>query len=165
MKGSESVQNNYGFGSRTPKIGRSYGSGSRTLVEIETETTGNLWSTNEGCPSLVGSLGSSCRYKRFLSFLGCSVSQVPVLWIRDILVRIRYNLKGLASTCEASPDLLRPYSEPPAQQPEPKTVQTNHCKNVMLKILFHLYCILTWLFSEWKSQSHGIPVLGNKTGR
>ncbi len=38
----------------------------------EIEANGDLWSTNEGCPSLVGSLGSSCRYRRFLSCLGCS---------------------------------------------------------------------------------------------
>ncbi len=36
------------------------------LLTVETEANGDLWSKNESCPSLVGSLGSSCRYKRFL---------------------------------------------------------------------------------------------------
>ncbi len=36
------------------------------LQTVETEANGDLWSKNESCPSLVGSLGSSCRYTRFL---------------------------------------------------------------------------------------------------
>jgi len=39
------------------------------LLTFQTEANGGLWSTNERCPSLVGSLGSSCRYKRFLCCL------------------------------------------------------------------------------------------------
>ncbi len=31
----------------------------------------DLWSTNEGDPSFIGSLGSFCRYQRFLSCLCC----------------------------------------------------------------------------------------------
>ncbi len=42
------------------------------LLTVETEVNGNSVSTNERGPSLVGSLGLSCRYNRFLSFLGCS---------------------------------------------------------------------------------------------
>jgi hypothetical protein len=38
----------------------------------ETEVNGDSKSTNERGPSLVGSLGLSCRYNRFLSCLGCS---------------------------------------------------------------------------------------------
>ncbi len=39
----------------------------------ETEVNGgDAKSTNERCPSLVSSLGSSCRYKSFLFCLGCS---------------------------------------------------------------------------------------------
>ncbi len=42
------------------------------LLTVETEANGDSRSTNERCPFLVGSLGSSCRYKRFSSCLGCS---------------------------------------------------------------------------------------------
>jgi hypothetical protein len=41
-------------------------------MTVETETYGNSKSTNERGPSLVGSLGLSFRYKRFLSCVGCS---------------------------------------------------------------------------------------------
>jgi hypothetical protein len=43
-----------------------------TMLTIETEANGDSWSTNVWCPSLVGSLGSSCWYKIFLSCLGYS---------------------------------------------------------------------------------------------
>ncbi len=39
---------------------------------FETEANGDSKSTNEGGPSLVGLLGLSCRYRRFLSSLGYS---------------------------------------------------------------------------------------------
>ncbi len=39
--------------------------GAWPLLIVETEPNGDLWSINERGPSLVGSLGSSCRYKRF----------------------------------------------------------------------------------------------------
>jgi hypothetical protein len=43
------------------------------LLSVENEVNGDSKSTNERGPSLVGSpLGSSCRYKRLLSYLGCS---------------------------------------------------------------------------------------------
>ncbi len=42
------------------------------LLTVETEANRDSKSTNERGPSLFGSLGSSCRYKRFLSCLGCS---------------------------------------------------------------------------------------------
>jgi hypothetical protein len=44
------------------------------LLTVETEVNGDseLGSTNERGPFLIGSLGLSCRYNRFLSFLGCS---------------------------------------------------------------------------------------------
>ncbi len=41
-------------------------------LTVETEASGGSKSTNERGPSLIGSLGSSCRYKRLLSCLGCS---------------------------------------------------------------------------------------------
>jgi hypothetical protein len=41
-------------------------------LTVETEVKGSSKSTNEKGPSLVNSLGLSCRYKRFLSCLGCS---------------------------------------------------------------------------------------------
>jgi hypothetical protein len=47
----------------------------RTPLTVETEVNGDSKSTNERCLSLVGSLGLSCRYKRFLSCLGCSNSR------------------------------------------------------------------------------------------
>ncbi len=42
------------------------------LTAVETEVNGDTKSTNESGPFLVGSLGLSCRYKRFLFYLGCS---------------------------------------------------------------------------------------------
>jgi hypothetical protein len=42
------------------------------LLTVETEVNGDSKSTNERGPSLVGSLGLSCRYKRFLFCLDCS---------------------------------------------------------------------------------------------
>jgi hypothetical protein len=42
------------------------------LLTVETELNGDSKSTNERGPSLVSSLGLSCRYKRFLFCLGCS---------------------------------------------------------------------------------------------
>jgi hypothetical protein len=42
------------------------------LLPVETEANGDTKSTNERGPSLVGLLGSSCRYKIYLSCLGCS---------------------------------------------------------------------------------------------
>ncbi len=41
------------------------------LLTVETEVNGDSKSTNERGPSLVGSQGSSYRYKRLLSCLGC----------------------------------------------------------------------------------------------
>jgi hypothetical protein len=42
------------------------------LLTLEIEVNGNWKRTNERGPSLVRSLGLSCRYKRFLFSLGCS---------------------------------------------------------------------------------------------
>ncbi len=41
------------------------------LLTVETEVNGDSGSTYEIGPSLVGSLGLSCRFKRVLSCLGC----------------------------------------------------------------------------------------------
>jgi hypothetical protein len=56
------------------------------LSAVETETNGDSKSTNERGPSLVGSLGSSCRYKRFLSCLGVHALVGPVQTIFPITV-------------------------------------------------------------------------------
>ncbi len=42
------------------------------LLTVETEVNGDSKRTNERGPLLVGSLGLSCRYKRYLFCLGCS---------------------------------------------------------------------------------------------
>ncbi len=42
------------------------------LPTVETEVHGDSKSTNERGPSLVGSVGFSCWYTRFLFYLGCS---------------------------------------------------------------------------------------------
>jgi hypothetical protein len=44
----------------------------RPLLTVETEANGDSRSTYERNPSLVGSLGSLCQYKRFLFCLGFS---------------------------------------------------------------------------------------------
>ncbi len=41
------------------------------LLTVEIEVNGDTGSPYEMGPSLIGSLGLSCRYKRFLSCLGC----------------------------------------------------------------------------------------------
>ncbi len=41
-------------------------------MTVQNEAIRDLWSTNEGGPSLFGLLGSLSRYKKFLSCLGCS---------------------------------------------------------------------------------------------
>ncbi len=41
------------------------------LMTVEAEVNGDWKSTNERGPSLVDSLGLSCRYKSFLFCLGC----------------------------------------------------------------------------------------------
>jgi hypothetical protein len=53
------------------------------MLTVETGVNalnGNSKSTNERGPSLVGSLGSSCRYKR----LGCSVSPVQIIYFLTV---------------------------------------------------------------------------------
>jgi hypothetical protein len=42
------------------------------LLTFESEVNGDSKRTNERGSFLVGSLGLSCQYKRFLSCLGCS---------------------------------------------------------------------------------------------
>jgi hypothetical protein len=46
------------------------------MLTVETEVNGDSKSTNERGPSLVGSLGLTCRYKRFLFCLMCSSRSV-----------------------------------------------------------------------------------------
>jgi hypothetical protein len=41
------------------------------LLTVETEVNGDSGRTYVGGPSLVGSLGLSCRYMKFFSCLGC----------------------------------------------------------------------------------------------
>jgi hypothetical protein len=43
------------------------------LLTVETEANGGSKSTYKRGPYLVGALGSSCRYNRLLSCLGCSI--------------------------------------------------------------------------------------------
>jgi hypothetical protein len=50
------------------------------LPTVETEVNWDSKSTNERGPSLVGSLGLSCRYKRFLFCLGCSSRPITKLF-------------------------------------------------------------------------------------
>jgi hypothetical protein len=46
--------------------------GGPAVLTVKTEVNGDSKSTNECDPSLIGSRGLSCRYKRFLFCLGCS---------------------------------------------------------------------------------------------
>ncbi len=48
------------------------------LLAVETEVNGDSKSTDERGPSLVGSSGLSCQYKRFFFSLGCSSVHVVV---------------------------------------------------------------------------------------
>ncbi len=61
------------------------------LLTVQSEANGDSWSTNEKGPSLVGSLGLLCRYKKFMSCLGYSGQfsstwagrgQTGSLWVR-----------------------------------------------------------------------------------
>jgi hypothetical protein len=49
------------------------------MLTVNTEVNGDSMSTNERGPSLVGSLGSSCWYKRFLPALAALVGQVQTI--------------------------------------------------------------------------------------
>jgi hypothetical protein len=51
---------------------------------VETKVNGDSKSTNESGPSLVGSLGLPCRYKRFSSWLGCSSRPNSKLFFRTV---------------------------------------------------------------------------------
>ncbi len=66
------------------------------MLTVETEATGDSKSTYERGPSLVCSLGTSCRYNGFLSCLGFNsqtstkTNNVPVVYIaRDIMISMR----------------------------------------------------------------------------
>jgi hypothetical protein len=50
------------------------------LLTVETEANGDSWTTNELCPSLVGSLGLSCRYKRFCHALAGLVGPIQIMF-------------------------------------------------------------------------------------
>jgi hypothetical protein len=47
------------------------------LLTVETDVNGSSKSANERGPSLVGSLGLPCQYKKFLPCLGCSSRPRP----------------------------------------------------------------------------------------
>ncbi len=51
------------------------------LLTVETETNGHSWSTYYRGHALVGLLGLSCRYKRFLSCLDAQVSPVQDIFL------------------------------------------------------------------------------------
>jgi hypothetical protein len=51
------------------------------LLTVETERNGDSRSTNERSPSLVGSLDSLCRYKRFLSWLLLSAQYKKIIFL------------------------------------------------------------------------------------
>ncbi len=69
----------------------------RPLLTVETEANGDSKSTNERGPSLVGLLGLSCRYKRFLSCLGCYSSRP-----RTKYFFLTVHFLNLCSHCPAS---------------------------------------------------------------
>ncbi len=58
------------------------------LLTVETEVNVDSKSSNERSPSLVGSLGLSCRYKRLLSCLGCSVQLSRNIFLLNLCVYI-----------------------------------------------------------------------------
>jgi hypothetical protein len=55
-----------------------------SLLWVETEASWDLWSTNEGGPSLIGSFCSSCIYERFLSCLAALVSPVKNVFLLTV---------------------------------------------------------------------------------
>jgi hypothetical protein len=61
------------------------------------------------------------------------------------LIRNYINPIGFAvyPTCEASRDLSQPYSEPPAQQPEPKRISTNQCAKMFVSEIMDQISIKT----------------------
>ncbi len=54
------------------------------LLTVDTEVNGDSKRTNERCPFLVGSLGLSCLYKRFLFCLSCSVGPVQNIFFLTV---------------------------------------------------------------------------------
>jgi hypothetical protein len=61
------------------------------LLTVETEVNGDSRSTNLRGPSMVGSLGSLCRYKRFLYCLGCCIFFLALHYL-SLLVPIAHQL-------------------------------------------------------------------------
>jgi hypothetical protein len=66
------------------------------LLTFETEVNGGSKSTNERGPSLIGSLGVSCWYQRFLFCLGCS-SQPSTKYFFSSLYTISIHFSPLPS--------------------------------------------------------------------
>ncbi len=58
------------------------------LLTADSEANGDSRSTYERGPSLVGLLGSMCRYKRFMSCLGCSSRPST----KYFFINVRYSL-------------------------------------------------------------------------
>ncbi len=68
------------------------------LLTVETKVNGDSGSTYERGSALVGSLGLSCRYKRFLSCLGCPI----VGPVQNILFPHRTLFQFICPRCPAS---------------------------------------------------------------
>jgi hypothetical protein len=72
------------------------------LLTVETEENGDSKSTNERGPSLVDSLGSSCRYTRFLSCLAAVVGPVENIFFLTIHHSISIHLSHRPARWEGS---------------------------------------------------------------
>ncbi len=80
------------------------------LLTVEAVANGDLWSTNEGGPSLVGSLGFSCECKSFSSWLGCSGQQNK----KYFFLTVYYFNLCVQSTREGGMDLPSQHKSHPA---------------------------------------------------
>ncbi len=67
------------------------------LLTVETEVNGDSKSTNKSCPSLVGLLGLSYRYKRFLFCLGSSSRPT----IKSFFLSVHYFNSFAPISCQA----------------------------------------------------------------
>jgi hypothetical protein len=123
------------------------------LLTVETEVNEDSKRANERCPFLVGSLDLSCRYKRFLFFLGCSSRPST-----NILI-------FYTSSIPLSPSLSKP-GRPPCRvaclllRVSGLTINTALICSVRLGYLQSTLCLLCWMKLSFRNTIKSCVVCG-----
>ncbi len=103
------------------------------LLTVETEENGDSKSTNDRGPSLVGSLGLSCPYRRFLCYLGCSKVGPEQ---NNCFLTGHYSI-----SIQLCPSLSKLHSQPPF---------AHLCANFISSCWPSIQTINNWRWSAWK---------------